>query len=96
VRPPEEFEVAHLPHARHEDSTHPQRRAGLTQETVLSEPQCRRRGHRPSELARFGHRHLPLLARPGLRHRCARTGCSRRAGRQNCSGRCAALENLPC
>ena len=35
---------------------------------ALSQPECGGRGHRPPELARFGHWHLSLLARPGLRH----------------------------
>ena len=45
---------------------------GLRHGDALSEPHRGGRRHRPPELARLGHRHLSLLARPGLRHRRAR------------------------
>ena len=50
------------------------RGCGLRHGAALSEPRGRGCRHHSARLARLGHRHLPLLARPRLRHRRARPG----------------------
>ena len=44
---------------------------------AVPEPKCGGGRHCPPQLALVGHWHFSILARPGLWHRCDRTGCGR-------------------